>query len=109
MTWWAGEPSHLSHIITNLSSLVVKPASRGDGTNGGNAVFGWEITADEREELARRTREAVLAMTGDAVAPLDTVFENAYAEPHPLVAEELAWHRQWQAGFADTEAEGDRS
>lgn len=53
-TWWAGEPSHLSHIITNLSSLVVKPASRGDGTNGGNAVFGWEITADEREELARR-------------------------------------------------------
>ncbi|NYF98192.1 circularly permuted type 2 ATP-grasp protein [Janibacter cremeus] len=53
-TWWAGEPTHLSHIMANLSSLVVKPASRGDGTNGGNAVFGWEITADEREDLARR-------------------------------------------------------
>ena len=49
-TWWAGEPTHLSHIITHLSSLVVKPASKG----GRGAIFGWEISAAEREELARR-------------------------------------------------------
>ena len=49
-TWWAGEPTHLSHIITHLSSLVVKPASRLSGTT----IFGWELTAEEREDLAQR-------------------------------------------------------
>ena len=49
-TWWAGEPTHRSHIVTNLSSLVVKPTSRGEG----NAVFGWELSSEEREELALR-------------------------------------------------------
>ncbi|RWU81340.1 hypothetical protein CWN80_14950 [Janibacter hoylei PVAS-1] len=50
-TWWAGEPTHLSHIVTNLSSLVVKPASR---SGNSNSVFGWELSADERDELAMR-------------------------------------------------------
>ncbi|MCY1158778.1 MAG: pyruvate dehydrogenase (acetyl-transferring) component subunit alpha [Citricoccus sp.] len=82
---------------------------RATGAAGPDPDRFFADVAAEGEELARRTREAVLAMTGDTVAPLDTVFETVYAESHPLVAEELAWHRQWQAGFADTEAEGDRS
>ncbi|GAA4780588.1 thiamine pyrophosphate-dependent enzyme [Citricoccus nitrophenolicus] len=55
----------------------------------------------EGERLATASREAVLSMTGEAIAPLDEVFDTVYAEPHPLVAEEREWHLQWQAGFAD--------
>lgn len=51
-TWWAGEPTHLSHIANHLSSLVVKPASRGGGTT--NSIFGWELTSQERDDLATR-------------------------------------------------------
>ncbi|MEN3122495.1 circularly permuted type 2 ATP-grasp protein [Janibacter sp. LM] len=50
-TWWAGEPTHLSHIVTQLSSLVVKPASRQGNTN---SIFGWELSAQERDDLAMR-------------------------------------------------------
>lgn len=50
-TWWAGEPTHLSHIVTQLSSLVVKPASR---TGNANSIFGWELGVQERDELAMR-------------------------------------------------------
>lgn len=50
-TWWGGEPTHLSHIVNHLSSLVVKPASRGGAAN---STFGWELTAEERDELAMR-------------------------------------------------------
>lgn len=50
-TWWGGEPTHLSHIVNHLSSLVVKPASRG---GAGNSVFGWELSAQERDDLALR-------------------------------------------------------
>lgn len=50
-TWWGGESTHLSHIVNNLSSLVVKPASRG---SAGNSVFGWELSAQERDDLALR-------------------------------------------------------
>lgn len=82
---------------------------RTSGAAGQDPEAFFADVAAEGEDLARRTREAVLAMTGDAVAPLDEVFETVYAEPHPLVAEELAWHRQWQAGFADAEPEGDQS
>jgi 2-oxoisovalerate dehydrogenase E1 component alpha subunit len=82
---------------------------RATGAAGADPDRFFADVAAEGEELAQRTREAVLAMTGDAIAPLDTVFETVYAESHPLVAEELAWHRQWQAGFADAESEGDRS
>lgn len=50
-TWWAGDPTHLSHIVTQLGSLVVKPASR---TGNTNSVYGWELSAQERDDLAMR-------------------------------------------------------
>ncbi len=50
-TWWAGEPTHLSHITSRLSSLVIKPISRSaDSVN----LFGWKLSAAERDDLARR-------------------------------------------------------
>lgn len=50
-TWWGGESTHLSHIVTNLSSLVVKPTSR---TADERPYFGWELSGQERDELALR-------------------------------------------------------
>lgn len=32
---------------------------------------------------------------------LNEVFDTVYAAEHSLVAEEKAWHNEWQAGFAD--------
>ncbi|WP_435201595.1 circularly permuted type 2 ATP-grasp protein [Janibacter sp. GS2] len=49
-TWWGGDPTHLSHIVNHLSSMVVKPTSRGSATS----VFGWELSARERDDLAVR-------------------------------------------------------
>ncbi len=50
-TWWGGDRTHLSHIVTHLSSLVVKPTSR---TADERPYFGWELSAEERDELALR-------------------------------------------------------
>lgn len=50
-TWWAGEPTHLSHIVTQLSSLVIKPIAR---ESGPRSIFGWDLTAQERDDLAVR-------------------------------------------------------
>ncbi|MDQ4489275.1 thiamine pyrophosphate-dependent dehydrogenase E1 component subunit alpha [Sinomonas sp. ASV486] len=54
--------------------------------------------AAEGDAVAAKARADVL----DFVAPsLEDSFRNVYAEPHPLIAEELAWHREYEAGFAD--------
>ncbi|MFC7401307.1 thiamine pyrophosphate-dependent enzyme [Citricoccus sp. GCM10030269] len=81
---------------------------RSSGAAGSDPDRFFAEVAEEGERLAAATREAVLAMTGDAIEPLDTVFDTVYADPHPLVAEEKAWHREWQAGFADTAEGADR-
>jgi 2-oxoisovalerate dehydrogenase E1 component alpha subunit len=36
---------------------------------------------------------------------LEDSFNNVYAEAHPLIAEELRWHREYEAGFAQNQAE----
>ncbi|HXF02141.1 MAG TPA: pyruvate dehydrogenase (acetyl-transferring) E1 component subunit alpha, partial [Arthrobacter sp.] len=57
--------------------------------------------AAEADKLAASTRADVLAME----APdFEDHFANVYGEPHPLIREELEWHRQYQAGFAEDNA-----
>jgi pyruvate dehydrogenase E1 component alpha subunit len=82
-------------------------ATGATGAAGADPEAFFADVAAEGERLAAQSREAVLAMTGDAIAPLEAVFDTVYAEPHPLVAEEKAWHRAWQAGFAETADEAD--
>lgn len=56
-TWWAGDPTHRSHILTHLAGLVIKPIARERASDLGGArgpCFGWELTSDEREDLAAR-------------------------------------------------------
>jgi uncharacterized circularly permuted ATP-grasp superfamily protein/uncharacterized alpha-E superfamily protein len=59
-TWWCGDPIGLSHVLAHLEDLVLKPTARqfgwrrGAGGGGGpSVVFGWELSAVERDELAR--------------------------------------------------------
>jgi 2-oxoisovalerate dehydrogenase E1 component alpha subunit len=60
-------------------------------------AFFDELAAESRA-MATELRAAVLAMT----APdLESRFASVYAEPHPLVEEELRFFRQYEAGFAD--------
>ena len=50
-TWWCGEPSGLSHVLAHLEELVIKPTARGTGTG---ALFGWELSTTEADDLRRR-------------------------------------------------------
>jgi uncharacterized circularly permuted ATP-grasp superfamily protein/uncharacterized alpha-E superfamily protein len=73
-TWWCGSPEGRSHVLANLERLVVKPTARqfgwgwrsdagaagGAGASASRAsgasavVFGWELSAGEREALRRQ-------------------------------------------------------
>ncbi len=55
--------------------------------------------ADAAEDLRVRTLELV--------APgHDAIFDNVYSDPHPLVAEQKAWHQQYEASFSSGAAAG---
>jgi 2-oxoisovalerate dehydrogenase E1 component alpha subunit len=58
----------------------------------------FEDLGAEAATMAADLRRAVLAMT----APdLESRFAAVYAEPHPLIQEELRFFQQYEAGFAD--------
>ncbi|WP_338403179.1 pyruvate dehydrogenase (acetyl-transferring) E1 component subunit alpha [Arthrobacter bussei] len=58
----------------------------------------FEGLAGEARVMASDLRAAVLSMT----APdLESRFAAVYAEPHPLVQEELRFFQQYESGFAD--------
>jgi uncharacterized circularly permuted ATP-grasp superfamily protein/uncharacterized alpha-E superfamily protein len=49
-TWWCGDERGRSHVLANLHDLVVKPIGR---RRGRNAVFGWELSAAQLDDLRR--------------------------------------------------------
>jgi pyruvate dehydrogenase E1 component alpha subunit len=60
-------------------------------------AFFAKVKADG-DELAAYVRRT----THDLETPdIRSAFANTYVEPHPLVAEELAWFEQYSAGFED--------
>ena len=65
--------------------------------------FFAEVAA-EAEALAAKSRRDVLAFEAPSLA---AEMQNVYAERHPLVDEELAWHLEYEAGFADADADTD--
>lgn len=58
----------------------------------------FEQLAQDGDEMAARVRRDAMAFP---VPPLAEVFDQVYAEAHPLVKEELEWHLEYEAGFAD--------
>jgi uncharacterized circularly permuted ATP-grasp superfamily protein/uncharacterized alpha-E superfamily protein len=64
-TWWCGSAQGRSHVLANLERLVVKPTARqfgwgwrsgsgGAGSGASAVVFGWELSAGDREALRRQ-------------------------------------------------------
>ena len=58
----------------------------------------FEAIEAESDELAAHVRQGCLDLV-DPPAP--EMFDHAYREPHPLVAEEREWFEQYHASFAD--------
>ncbi|WP_417218474.1 pyruvate dehydrogenase (acetyl-transferring) E1 component subunit alpha [Arthrobacter sp.] len=68
--------------------------------------FFVQLAADG-DEMAARVRREALAFPAPTLAQS---FANVYAEAHPLIREELEFHLQYEAGFADatgTDEQGD--
>lgn len=64
----------------------------------------FEQLSIDADAMAAKVREDAMAFP---VPPLAKSFEQVYAEAHPLIQEELAWHLEYEAGFADA-AEGEQ-
>lgn len=52
-TWWCGDESSRSFVLSNLSTLVLKPALP---TTGTDPVFGRDLSAAELDDLAAKIR-----------------------------------------------------
>ena len=61
--------------------------------------FFVQLAADG-DEMAARVRREAMAFPAPTLAQS---FANVYAEAHPLIREELEFHRQYEAGFADAD------
>lgn len=60
----------------------------------------FESVAKDGQVMADKLREDVLAMSSPGFAD---AFTDVYAEAHPLIQEELDFHRRYEAGFADSQ------
>ncbi|HEX8510578.1 MAG TPA: circularly permuted type 2 ATP-grasp protein, partial [Propionibacteriaceae bacterium] len=67
-TWWCGDEASLSHVTTNLGSLVIRPISR----NAGRSVVGSALTADQRDTLVAKIRQAPHRYVGQEVLKLSS-------------------------------------
>ncbi len=64
-TWWCGDPKMRDHVLANMQHLVVKPIQRGR-----QQLAGWDLTADQRQDLAQRIRRAPHLWVGqEPIAP----------------------------------------
>lgn len=60
----------------------------------------FETLAAEGQAMAEKLRADVLAMSSPGFTD---AFTDVYAEAHPLIQEELEFHRRYEAGFADSQ------
>jgi uncharacterized circularly permuted ATP-grasp superfamily protein/uncharacterized alpha-E superfamily protein len=67
-TWWCGDPLALSHVLSNLDSIVIRPISRGHG----RSVRGAALTMQQRELLADKIKAAPHRFVGQEVLHLSS-------------------------------------
>ena len=60
----------------------------------------FESLVQEGQAMADKLRRDVLAMQAPG---FEDAFTDVYAEAHPLIQEELDFHRRYEAGFADSQ------
>ena len=67
-TWWCGDEASLSHVLSSLDSLVIRPISR----NAGRSVLGSALTSRQREDLVARLKAAPHRYVGQEVLRLSS-------------------------------------
>ena len=75
-TWWCGDEASRRYVVDHLDQLVLRPTNREDGAS---ALLGWELSAQERDQLAARiladphgwVGQAALAMASAPVLEAD--------------------------------------
>jgi uncharacterized circularly permuted ATP-grasp superfamily protein/uncharacterized alpha-E superfamily protein len=77
-TWWCGEPAALSHVLSSMDSLVIRPISRGHG----RSVRGAALTQRQRELLADKIKALPHRFVGQEVLHLSSA---PTSEEHRLV------------------------
>jgi uncharacterized circularly permuted ATP-grasp superfamily protein/uncharacterized alpha-E superfamily protein len=68
-TWWCGDREGLAAVRASLPSMVVKPLARGIGRT---PVYGWDLTAEQREDLLRRIEAEPYAWVGQEALACST-------------------------------------
>lgn len=71
--YWAGISSERSHLLTHLSSLLIKP------TIGGEAIVGPALSSAERDELAARIEATPWQWTGQELPQFSSAPTDHYA------------------------------
>ena len=69
-TWWCGHPESLRYVLGHLEELVLRPISRDLGVT---LRLGWELSSEDRDELARRIERDPHAWVGQARVPMASV------------------------------------
>ncbi|WP_019877826.1 circularly permuted type 2 ATP-grasp protein [Sporichthya polymorpha] len=68
-TWWCGDEAGLAKVRASLPEMVIKPLARGISRT---RVHGWELTAQQREDLLRRIESEPYAWVGQESLPCST-------------------------------------
>lgn len=82
-TWWCGDETARSHVLTHLPSLTLRPIS----ATLGPARHGWLLSAAERDDLAARIDAQPWLWCGEEALEPSTVpvVTPAGLEPRPFV------------------------
>jgi 2-oxoisovalerate dehydrogenase E1 component alpha subunit len=64
----------------------------------GAAEAFFSDVAEEAEDFAADVRRRTLAL---GTPPLDVLFDDVYSEPHPVIDEQKAWLKRYEASFGE--------
>jgi uncharacterized circularly permuted ATP-grasp superfamily protein/uncharacterized alpha-E superfamily protein len=67
-TWWCGDEASLSHVLTHLDSMVIRPISRA----AGRSVLGSALSRAQREALASKISATPHRYVGQEVLALSS-------------------------------------
>lgn len=68
-SWWCGDPSSRSHVLSRLDELVLEPIDRGRAQR---STFGRTCNRDQLDDLAARIRAEPHRWVGQEEQPLST-------------------------------------
>jgi uncharacterized circularly permuted ATP-grasp superfamily protein len=79
-TWWCGEANHLAYVLKHLESLIVTPVF---SSTAHHAVFGGQLSRDERQRLADKIRARPYAYAAKQLLTLShlPVWDGAAVKP----------------------------